>query len=339
MSLENQDTALRSLSHGASSYQSMSDPLPARTPEQKGPIRSKTPGEMRAERRLLAALLGIPFLGALVGAALLWTDGISALDVSLLVSLYVVTGIGITVGYHRLFTHRSFESPRWLRGLLAVAGSLAVQGPIIRWAADHRRHHQHADREGDPHSPHVGSGGRLGLLHAHMGWFFARDTARASHFAPDLLADGLIRRIDRVYPLWIVLTLAIPAAIGLLSTRSFHGMFSALVWGGLVRIFLVHHATWLVNSVCHRAGSRTYRSNDASTNNLVVAMLTLGEGWHNNHHAFPSSARHGLRFWQIDLGWYVIRLLELTGLARNVRVPSRSHRERVAQELKNPEVA
>jgi stearoyl-CoA desaturase (delta-9 desaturase) len=293
------------------------------------PIRLKRPEERRFERALLAGLLGLPSLGALIGAWLLWTSGISALDVALLVSLYVITGLGVTVGYHRLFTHRSFQCAPWLRRALAIAGSLAVEGPIIRWAADHRRHHQHSDHDGDPHSPH--RRGRIGLFHAHIGWFFAPDTARASHFAKDLLEEPMIRRTDQLYPLWMVLTLAIPAFIGLAWTGTASGMFSAFIWGGLVRVFLGHHATWLVNSICHTVGSRTYRTDDASTNNALVALLTFGEGWHNNHHAFPTSARQGLRFWQIDIGWYVIRLLEFTGLARNVHVPDALRLARAAR--------
>ncbi len=290
-------------------------------------VRRKTPRELRVERFLLVVLLGVPFIGLLVGAGRLWTKGISTVDALLLVSLYVFTGLGISVGYHRLFTHRSFKAAPWLRGILAVAGSLAVEGPLIRWVADHRRHHQYADGAGDPHSPGWGGGGPMAFIHAHMGWFFARDMARASYFAKDLLDDAMIRRIDRLYLLWMILTLAIPAFIGFVFTGTVEGAFSALIWGGLVRIFLVHHATWMVNSVCHTSGSRPFRSNDASTNNFFVALLTFGEGWHNNHHAFPASARQGLRPYQIDVSWWVIRSLEIIGIVTNVHVPDRRQLE------------
>ncbi|WP_326491172.1 acyl-CoA desaturase [Paraburkholderia sp. HD33-4] len=284
-------------------------------------VRQKTSRELRAERIILIGLLGFPFLGVLVGTRLLWTNGISALDAALLVSLYVFTGLGISVGFHRLFTHRSFNCPRWIRGVIAIAGSLAVEGPMIRWVADHRRHHQYSDRAGDPHSPRLGVAGAMDLVHAHVGWFFAHDMARASYFAKDLLDDPMIRRIDRLYLVWMFLTLAVPTLIGFACTGTARGAFSALIWGGLVRIFCVHHSTWLVNSVCHTVGSRPYRSNDGSTNNFLVALLTFGEGWHNNHHAFPGSARHGFRTWQIDVSWWVIRSLELMGAASDVRVP------------------
>jgi stearoyl-CoA desaturase (Delta-9 desaturase) len=300
-------------------------------------VRFKTPRELWVERSVLVLLLGLPFIGVLIGARLLWTRGISTLDAVLFVSLQVVTGLGITVGYHRLFTHRSFKAAPWLKLILAVAGSLAVEGPIIRWVADHRRHHRHSDRRGDPHSPCYGSRGLLALFYAHVGWFFARETGRASHFAKDLLDDSMIRRIDRLYVLWMILTLAIPTLIGFAYTESAQGAFSALIWGGLVRIFVVHHSTWLVNSVCHTIGSRPFRSNDGSTNNLLVALLTFGEGWHNNHHAFPKSARHGLRPWQIDMSWWVIRSLAFIGAVTNVNVPDGRQLAQKANRKEDPQ--
>jgi stearoyl-CoA desaturase (delta-9 desaturase) len=249
-------------------------------------------------------------------------------DVVLFVSLYVLGGLGITVGYHRLFTHRSFETTPWLRGTFAVLGSMTLQGPVTQWVTDHRKHHALSDQEGDPHSPHAGHGPGAwnafkGFLHAHVGWLFhLKGMERGVSYGKDLYDDRVVRRVDRLYFLWVFVSLALPFAIGfLVGGLSLSLGLQALVWGGLVRIFAYQHATFSVNSICHMFGRRSYRSRDESRNNWVVAALTFGEGWHNNHHAFPSSARHGLDRLQLDLSWLTIRGLERAGLAWDVRVP------------------
>lgn len=273
----------------------------------------------------LAAVI-VPFLGLIVAGYLSWGRGFHRVELGLLAGLYVLTGLGITVGFHRLFTHRSFETRRPIEVLLAIFGSMAVQGTLLEWVARHRRHHQHSDRPDDPHSPHQHGGGMLGLLrgawHAHIGWAFARNRPNLSHYVKDLQQDSLLRLVSALFPVWVVLGLLIPAAAGGLLTGSWTGAWTGLLWGGLVRICLVHHVTWSINSVCHLWGTRPYPVADQSRNNLVFGVLALGEGWHNNHHTFPTSARHGLRWWQVDLSYYVIRTLALTGLAWNVRLPA-----------------
>jgi stearoyl-CoA desaturase (delta-9 desaturase) len=203
---------------------------------------------------------------------------------------------------------------------------MAVQGPLLRWVAMHRRHHQFSDQQDDPHSPHQHGRGILGLLrggwHAHIGWAFTPDPPNMSHYVKDLQQDGPVRVVSVLFPLWVTIGLLIPAVLGGLLNCTWMGALSGLLWGGLVRIFLVHHVTWSVNSVCHLWGRQPFQVSDQSRNNFVFGVLALGEGWHNNHHAFPTSARHGLRWWQIDLSYYVIRVLALLGLAWNVRLPA-----------------
>ena len=289
----------------------------------------------RAQRFAMGVTVVGPFLGLLLAVALLWghgpagTRGIGWPEVVVMAGMYALAGFGVTIGYHRLLTHRAFEAPRPVRLLFAVLGSAAAQGMVIKWCAAHRRHHQRADRPGDPHSPHLHGGtGVRGLLrgmwHAHIGWTFEADAPDLARSVPDLLADRALMLIDQLYLLWVALGLLLPAAALGLYTGTWGGFLSGLVWGGLVRIFLMHHVTWSINSVCHVWGARPFASGDASTNNFPIAIVSLGEGWHNNHHAFPTSARHGLRWWQFDASYVVIRALSWFGLARNVRVPSAS---------------
>jgi stearoyl-CoA desaturase (delta-9 desaturase) len=265
----------------------------------------------------------VPFIAFLGAIALLWNKFVGWSDLAILAAMYLTTAIGITVGYHRLYTHRAFDAVAPVRYTLAALGSMAVQGPVIDWVADHRKHHAFADDEGDPHSPHGhGSGLRgalRGLYHAHMGWLaVTQGQAEKRRFAPDLLEDGVIRRISRGFP-WLVLAgLGIPFGLGYALTGTLHGALTGLLWGGLVRIFLVHHVTWSVNSVCHFFGRRRFQTDDYSTNVFWLALPSLGESWHHNHHAFPRSARHGLRWWEIDLSGWLILGLEKLGLARNV---------------------
>jgi stearoyl-CoA desaturase (delta-9 desaturase) len=259
----------------------------------------------------------LPALGTV--AALAWPGAHHAplRDGLTLAVLYVLTGLGITVGYHRLFTHKSFECAGWVRAAFAIFGSMALQGPVLRWVADHRRHHALSDLEGDPHSPVTG-----GFWHAHMTWLVTSEKARASVYARDLLADKQVRAIDRLYFVWMALTLALPFGVGLALGGTLEAGLSTMLWGGFVRIFLIHHVTWSVNSVCHVLGRQTYVSRDQSKNVGWLALPTLGESWHNNHHAFQSAAVHGMDRGQLDPSGAVIRLLARLGLATKVRMPS-----------------
>jgi stearoyl-CoA desaturase (Delta-9 desaturase) len=273
-----------------------------------------------------------PFAGLIAAVLLLWrgsTAGglIGWPEVVAMAAMYALCGFSVTIGFHRLLTHRAFDAPRSLRLVFAALGSAAGQGMCIRWCATHRRHHQRSDRDGDPHSPHLHGGeGVLSLLngmwHAHVGWCFDADRPELARSVPDLLADRALLRIDQLYFAWVGLGVILPGALVGFWTHSWAGFVSGAVWGGFVRIFLMQHVTWSINSVCHVWGARPFRSGDHSTNNFPIAIVSLGEGWHNNHHAFPTSARHGLRWWQFDASWVVIRAMKLIGLARNVRLPS-----------------
>jgi stearoyl-CoA desaturase (delta-9 desaturase) len=269
-----------------------------------------------------------PFVGFAGAIVFLWGRGVGPIDLAAMVLMYCIAGFGVTIGFHRLLTHRSFETSRAMRILLAVCGSIGAQGAVIRWCATHRRHHQESDREGDPHSPHLYGDTPLqllkGMYHAHVGWCFEADVKDSGRSVRDLLSDRAMLFVDRLYFGWVFLGLLIPAAIVGLATRSWGGALSGMLWGGLARIFLMQHVTWSVNSVCHVWGSRPFRSGDHSTNNPAVALLALGEGWHNNHHAFPTSARHGLFWWQFDSSYVLIRAMQLAGIVWNVRVPNDS---------------
>jgi stearoyl-CoA desaturase (delta-9 desaturase) len=272
----------------------------------------------------------VAFLGALV---LLWNRAVGPLDLAILALMYLLSGIGVTVGFHRLLTHRAFETHRPLKYVFAVLGSLSVQGPVITWVADHRKHHAHTDEEGDPHSPHVGHGSGLrGLLHAHMGWLMeSMGRAQRRRYAPELMEDAGMRRINRSFELIVLAGLAIPFALGYLLGGTLTAALTALLWGGLVRIFLLHHVTWSINSVCHFFGRRRFATDDHSTNVFWLALPSLGESWHHNHHAFPRSAQQGLRRWELDPSGALIALLERLGLAWNVvRITPERQRQREA---------
>lgn len=279
-----------------------------------------------ATRIMYLLAVTLPFAGLLTAIGLLWPLGFGWTHLALLLVMYVLTGLGVTVGYHRLFTHKSFETGPVMTFIIGVLGSMAAEGPIITWVATHRQHHQHSDDEDDPHSPHAHGGTFFGLLrgawHAHMGWLFRGREVDTARYAPDLQKDPLVRFLSRCFPLWVALGLIIPAALGGLLTMSWFGVILGLLWGGFVRIFLVHHVTWSVNSICHIWGRQSFVSHDESRNNFVCALLAFGEGWHNNHHAFPASARHGLRRWEVDTSYLVIKCMERLGLARNIRTPS-----------------
>jgi stearoyl-CoA desaturase (delta-9 desaturase) len=240
--------------------------------------------------------------------------------------MYMISAIGITIGYHRYFTHRAFQTHRAVEAILAIFGSMAFEGPVLKWVANHRCHHKHSDRPGDPHSPHEHGEGVVNMLkgmwHAHVGWIFNPDPENQAQYVPDLSSDRLLRWISQSWTVWAALGLVLPAFIGGIITLTWQGAVLGFLWGGLARVFLVHHVTWSVNSVCHIWGSRPFRSHDHSRNNFIFGVLALGEGWHNNHHAFPTSARHGLRWWQIDASWWMIKAASWVGLVWDVKVPS-----------------
>jgi len=287
----------------------------------------------RLERNANIAAVIVPFAAFLAALPLLWNSLVGWTDLAILVGVYLSTAFGITIGYHRLLTHRAFETYRPLKYLLAIFGSMAVQGPVIGWVADHRKHHAHTDEEGDPHSPHVGHGSGLkGLYHAHMGWLFdTHGMAEARRYARDLREDPGMRFINRHFLVWVALGLAIPFALGLGITGELTGGLTALFWAGLVRIFFVHHITWSINSICHFVGQRRFDTDDRSTNVFWLALPSLGEAWHHNHHAFPRAATHGLRWWEIDISGLVIRALRRVGLAWNVvRITPERQQQRLA---------
>ena len=277
-----------------------------------------------SDRIITGVVTAVPVLALLVVAWQLWSDALRWSDLIVFTAMYVATGAGVTVGFHRYLTHRSFETKRWVRATLAALGSSAIEGPVISWVADHRKHHVYSDRHGDPHSPHVDhgsgwSGALKGLWHAHVGWLFIHTQRGAKQrYAPDLLNDPLIRFIDRTFLLWVVLGLAIPFGLGYAIGGSLHAGLTGLLWGGAIRMLVLHHATYSINSLCHFFGRRQFDTGDESRNLFWLALPTFGEAWHNNHHAFPTSARHGLKRWEVDVSAGIIRLLEVTGLAWNV---------------------
>jgi stearoyl-CoA desaturase (delta-9 desaturase) len=272
-------------------------------------------------------LIGVPLplVGLIAAIVLLWDRAIGPLELALLISLYMLTALGVTLGYHRMFTHRAFDSSRTFRAIVAILGSMAVQGSVITWVADHRKHHTFTDQEGDPHSPHLAGpgfwGGVKGLWHAHVGWLFESvGTADRQRFAADLLRDGVIRVIDKLFFVWVGLSLAIPFALGWVIGGGLGAALSAVLWGGFVRVFLLHHVTWSINSVCHFFGRKRFNVDDESRNVFWLAPLSMGEAWHHNHHAFPTSAFHGLSPWErvADPTGLLIALLEKLGVVWNV---------------------
>ncbi len=262
----------------------------------------------------------------LLGVAMwqLWGGALRWADLVVLAVTYTLTGVGITVGFHRMLTHRSFKTSAPLRALFAALGSAAIEGPVIEWVSNHRKHHQYSDQSGDPHSPHVDrpggwSGALRGLFHAHVGWIFAGDAlANEERYAKDLIADPVVKFIDRTFVVWVLAGLAFPFALGYALTGTLFGGLMGLLWGGAVRIVFLHHATFSINSLCHFFGRRGFQTYDESRNNVWLALPTLGEAWHNNHHAFPTSARHGLRWWQLDPSGWLIWALERMGLVWDV---------------------
>ncbi len=284
--------------------------------------RAQTISSFDRVANILVTVLPVLLVG--LAAWLAWGGALHWADLIVLAVTYLLTGIGVTVGFHRLLTHRSFKTSPPMRAALAALGSAAIEGPVIEWVANHRKHHQFSDQHGDPHSPHVEHGtgwrGALGgLFHAHVGWIFkGDDMASEERYAKDLLSDPVVRFIDRTFLLWVLAGLAFPFGLGVALSGSIAGGLTGLLWGGAVRLFLLHHATFSINSLCHFFGSQRFRTGDQSRNLFWLALPTLGEAWHNNHHAFPTSARHGLRWWQLDPSAWLIGALEHVGLVWDV---------------------
>lgn len=278
----------------------------------------------KAEKVANLGAVVLPFAATIAAAVLFWNRLVSPPDLAIAVTMYLLTAVGITVGFHRLLTHRSFQTSKPVEYLFAVLGSMAVQGPVISWVADHRKHHAHTDEDGDPHSPHVGHAGGVrnvlaGLWHAHTGWLMStQGRADWKRYAPDLYEDRGMRTISRRFVPILTIGLALPGLAGFLVSGSLAGAATGLLWGGLVRVFFVHHVTWSVNSVCHFLGSRRFDTDDRSTNVFWLALPSLGESWHHNHHAFPRSAVHGLRRRELDPSALLITAMERVGLAHNV---------------------
>ena len=288
------------------------------------------PGEVQpvahetADRIATGTITALPFIALGIVCWQVWSDLLRWSDVAVFLIMYVVTGLGVTVGFHRHLTHRSFKTSKPLRGLLAILGSVAIEGPVISWVADHRKHHAYSDQEGDPHSPHVGHGGGLrgalkGLAHAHVGWLFIHTHRGArKRYAPDLIADPVIAFVDRTFLVWALGGFAIAFGLGYAIGGTLDAALTGLLWGAGVRMLVVHHVTYSINSLCHFFGRQRFPTGDESRNLLWLALPTFGESWHNNHHAFPTSAEHGMRRWEIDPSALVIRGLERLGLVWDV---------------------
>jgi stearoyl-CoA desaturase (delta-9 desaturase) len=294
----------------------------------------------KLQRRHFIIFDVLPFLGTLLAVGLLFYRPIGALEIGLFFGMWLVTGLGLTVGYHRLFTHKAFATGAVTSCIFVIMGSMAGRGPMLSWVAMHRRHHELSDHEGDLHSPNLHGQtllGRLrGFLHAHLTWMIEHDYPNVAHYVPDLMAERMLVTVNRYYYAWVALGLLIPAVIGGAVTASVWGAFSGLLWGGVVRMFVVEQSMSAINSVAHTFGTRRFVTRDDNSRNVgIMALLAWGEGWHNNHHAFPYSAAFGLRWFEIDPGFVLIRLLEKLGLAWDVKVPAP---EKIANRLVRDDV-
>ncbi len=278
----------------------------------------------RRDRIITGIVTALPVISLAFVVWQLWDSFLGWNDIFVFLVMYALTGIGVTVGFHRLFTHRAFRTTPAVRGLLAILGSAAIEGPVISWVADHRKHHAFSDQEGDPHSPHVGHGSGWGgavrgLLHAHVGWLFLHThRGRRTRYTPDLLKDPVVSWVDRTFLLWAIGGLAMAFGLGVLFGGRLRDGVTGLLWGGAVRMLILHHVTYSINSLCHFFGRRRFATSDESRNLAWLAPLSLGEAWHNNHHAFPTAAGHGMERWQVDPSALVIRGLERLGLAWDV---------------------
>jgi stearoyl-CoA desaturase (delta-9 desaturase) len=278
-------------------------------------------------RTLVGIFVAVPLLALLLAVPFAWGWGLGWHDILLAFVFYMVSGLGISAGFHRYFTHSSFKAKRPLRLALAVAGSLAFEGPVLNWVADHRRHHKYSDREGDPHSPwRFGNDWKAltkGLAWAHVGWIFEGNRTSQQKFCPDLLADSSIRRISRWFPAYAGISLFLPALIGGLWSMTLAGAVTAFFWAGLVRVALLQHVTWSINSICHTFGKEDFAVRDKARNVSWLAIASFGESWHNLHHADPTCARHGVLKGQIDISARLIWILEKLGWVYDVRWPDR----------------
>jgi stearoyl-CoA desaturase (Delta-9 desaturase) len=310
---------------------SVTELLEAAAEPRVGTVRPRT-SRVSAVVTLVAVI--VPPLGLIAAMGLLWDTAFHWSDLAIMAGMYIVCAFGTTIGFHRYFTHKGFEARAPVKATLAILGCMTMQGPLTQWVTDHRKHHAFSDKPGDPHSPHVGHGvgawgAFRGFVHAHVGWMFSNmGMEQGSEYGRDLYEDRLIRTIDRLYIVWVIATLGIPFGLGYAIGGTWQRGVEAMVWGGLIRIFAYQHATFSVNSICHMFGRKDYRSRDEARNNWLVALLVFGEGWHNNHHAFPASARHGLHRFQIDLSWLAIRGMEKLKLVWNVKVPDERQLER-----------
>ncbi|WP_245540802.1 acyl-CoA desaturase [Patulibacter americanus] len=271
----------------------------------------------RATRWMNIFAVSLPFVGVLIAIVLLWNQAVTWFDIAMLVGLYLFSAFGVTIGYHRMLTHGAVQAKPWVKYLFVIAGSTAIEGPALIWAADHRKHHAHTDQEGDPHSPHVGGGeGLRGLWHAHVGWLWSTEIERGwpRKHTPDLLRDKGLVRISKAFPYIAIATLVVPFLAGWAYHGTLMGGLQTYIWAGLVKVFFIHHVTWSVNSICHFSGYRRFDVEDHSRNNPFLAILTLGESWHHNHHAFPRSASHGMRWYEVDLSALVIKAFVKVGL-------------------------
>ena len=281
----------------------------------------------RLQKRHFILFDALPFFGTLVALVLIPYIPVGPFELFLFVLFWLITGFGISSGYHRFFTHRSFKAKKVVEVALAISGAMAGQGGVISWAALHRRHHELSDKPGDPHSPNLhGSGWRngiRGLVHSHLSWMYKHEYPSVVHYVPDLIKDKTLVKIDRYYYLWAVAGLLIPAILGGFYHRSFEGALSGFLWGGVVRMFWLEHTIWSINSFLHCFGTRRFQTQEQSHNFGLVALLTFGESWHNNHHAFPGSASFGLEWYRLDPASWLIQLLAALDLASDIKVPSK----------------
>ncbi|MCW3465038.1 acyl-CoA desaturase [Chitinophaga nivalis] len=271
----------------------------------------------------------LPTIGFITGIAGIFIWGIGWLEIISLVTMYFFTVAGVEIGFHRLFTHKAFKTNKAITAILAILGSMSAQGPVIFWVATHRRHHVYSDKENDPHSPNLESGKGLGALikglwHAHVRWQFVNDLPNTAKLARDLLKDDNIRWVNKNYLKWVYLGLIIPAVAAGLITLSLKGAALGFLWGGLIRVFLVNHATYSLNSFCHVFGGQLFKTDEQSRNNILFVIPTLGQGWHNNHHAFPNAADLSFKWWQFDPSAILIQGLRITGLAWDVKKPNKN---------------
>jgi stearoyl-CoA desaturase (Delta-9 desaturase) len=276
------------------------------------------------DRFATGMVTALPIVALAVVCWQAWSNLLRWSDIAVFAILYALTALGITVGFHRHLTHRAFKTSPWMRGLLAILGSAAIEGPVISWVAAHRKHHTFSEQEGDPHSPHHGHSGGFrgafkGLFHAHVGWLFVHDQRGSrTRYAPDLIADPVVAWVDRTFVLWVTVGLLVPFLLGWLIGGTLAAALTGLLWGGLVRMLVLHHVTYSINSLCHFFGRRRFDTDDESRNLAWLSLLSLGESWHHNHHAFPTNAHHGLRWWEIDVSSWVIRALRRLGLVWDV---------------------